>query len=75
MKKLGFILVIISLFNSNSVMSQDKNENCACRSENYNQISCTKNNDGTITQHWEIYNEKNIKIADAFLGNYKKRLN
>ena len=41
----------------------------------YNQISWTMNEDGTVTQLWEIYNEKNSKTDEAFRGIYKKRLN
>ena len=41
----------------------------------YNQISLTKNEDGAVTQLWEIFNEKNSKISEAFSGIYKKRLN
>jgi hypothetical protein len=41
----------------------------------YNQISWTPNEDGSITQLWEIYSEKNIKISEAFKGIYKKKLN
>jgi len=41
----------------------------------YNKISWTVNNDETITQLWEIYNEKDIKISELFKGIYKKTLN
>lgn len=41
----------------------------------YNKISWTSNNDGTITQLWEIYNENDTKISEVFQGIYKKTLN
>jgi len=41
----------------------------------YNQISWTQNNDESVTQLWELYNEKNELITEIFLGIYKKKLN
>ncbi|WP_129367831.1 hypothetical protein [Lutibacter sp. HS1-25] len=41
----------------------------------YNQITWTKNEDGSITQLWEIYDQNELKISDVFLGIYKKTLN
>lgn len=41
----------------------------------YNQISWTLNENNTVTQLWELFNEKNNKISEAFRGIYKKKLN
>jgi len=41
----------------------------------YDQISWTKNKNGTVTQLWEIFNSKDEKITEAFHGIYKKKLN
>jgi len=41
----------------------------------YNQISWIQNEDGSITQLWEIYDEHYIKISEVFKGIYKKTLN
>ncbi|MDX1828936.1 MAG: hypothetical protein R3342_05245 [Lutibacter sp.] len=41
----------------------------------YNQISWKKNKDGSVTQQWDIFNEKGEKTANAFKGIYKKKLN
>lgn len=41
----------------------------------YNQISWIQNEDGSITQLWEIYDEHYIKISEVFQGIYKKTLN
>lgn len=41
----------------------------------YNQISWTLNNDESVTQLWEVFSEKHVKISEAFKGIYKKKLN
>jgi len=41
----------------------------------YNQISWFKNDDGSVTQLWEIYGENKNKISESFRGIYKKKLN
>ena len=38
----------------------------------YNQITWTKNEDGSVTQIWNIFNEKNKMTQEAFRGIYKK---
>lgn len=38
----------------------------------YNQITWVKNDDGTVTQIWEIFNTNNEKLQEAFKGIYKK---
>ena len=38
----------------------------------YNQITWVKNDDGTVTQIWDIFNNKDEKIQEAFKGIYKK---
>ena len=38
----------------------------------YNQITWTKNTDGSVTQVWNIFSEKNKKMQEAFRGIYKK---
>jgi len=38
----------------------------------YNQITWTKNEDGSVTQVWNIFNEKNKMTQEAFRGIYKK---
>ena len=39
----------------------------------YNQITWTKNPDGSVTQKWEIYNSKGELTKKAFLGIYRKK--
>lgn len=67
----GFSLTLKGKYNNgkmvlNSEMLEGKNGNY------YNQITWTKNNDGSVTQTWDIYNEKNEKKREAFKGIYKK---
>ncbi len=38
----------------------------------YNQITWTKNNDGSVTQVWDYLNENHKKIKEVFRGIYKK---
>lgn len=38
----------------------------------YNQITWSKNNDGSVIQRWDILNENNEPIRSAFEGIYKK---
>lgn len=45
------------------------------RGKFYNQISWFENNDGSVTQLWETFNEGNDKIGELFRGIYKKKLN
>jgi hypothetical protein len=39
----------------------------------YNQITWTKNSDGSVTQLWEIFDKKNRRISVAFKGLYKQK--
>lgn len=38
----------------------------------YHQISWTPNDDGTVTQRWDVFNEQDSLLNTAFLGIYKK---
>jgi len=38
----------------------------------YNQITWVKNDDGSVTQIWDIFNNNNEKLQEAFKGIYKK---
>jgi len=38
----------------------------------FNQITWTKNDDGSVTQSWKIIDEKNKMIQETFRGIYKK---
>ena len=38
----------------------------------YNQITWVKNDDGSVTQIWDILNNNNEKLQEAFKGIYKK---
>ncbi len=38
----------------------------------YNQITWVKNTDGSVTQIWDIFDEKNKKTQEAFRDIYKK---
>jgi len=40
----------------------------------YNQITCVKNDDGSVTQIWGIFNNNNEKLQEAFKGIYKKNV-
>lgn len=39
----------------------------------YNQITWTKNSDGSVTQNWEIYNSNGEVTGSAFLGIYRSK--
>lgn len=39
----------------------------------YNQITWTKNEDGSVTQLWELMDEDGKKIGNAFKGIYRKK--
>jgi hypothetical protein len=50
-----------------------KSELVNCPKGNYyNQITWTKNGDGSVTQRWDILNESNQPLSKAFEGIYKK---
>lgn len=38
----------------------------------YHQITWTPNDDGTVTQRWDVFNDKAKLLNTAFLGIYKK---
>lgn len=38
-----------------------------------NRITWTPNDDGSVTQHWEILNKEGLVISEAFKGIYKKK--
>ncbi|MDX5585688.1 MAG: hypothetical protein QNK20_12400 [Aureibaculum sp.] len=40
----------------------------------YNQIAWVKNDNGSVTQIWDIFNNKHEKILEVFKGIYKKLL-
>ena len=40
----------------------------------YNQITWSKNTDGTVTQVWDLVNEKNVILKELFRGIYKKNI-
>lgn len=70
----GYILKLKGNFITNSMILKSdmiKGEN----GNYFNQITLTKNKNETITQLWEVFNEKNVKISEAFKGIYKKKLN
>lgn len=39
----------------------------------YNQITWSKNDDGSVTQLWETYNEENKLLKTLFTGIYRKK--
>ena len=39
----------------------------------YNQVTWTANEDGTVSQLWEIYDQKGKLLTTAFLGIYSKK--
>lgn len=39
----------------------------------YNQITWSKKSDGSIFQHWEVFNENDEKIRSVFQGIYRKK--
>ncbi|PTX41611.1 hypothetical protein C8P64_3109 [Christiangramia gaetbulicola] len=43
------------------------------KGEYYNQITWTKNQDGSITQHWQILDAQENFLSDAFKGVYRKK--
>lgn len=45
------------------------------KGEYYNQITWTKNPDGSVTQLWEIYDKRGNLLNNAFKGIYRKRNN
>jgi len=67
----GFNLVLKGNFsNGKMVLKSDLIE--GQKGAFYNQITWTKNANDSVTQVWEIFNEKNIKTQEAFRGIYKK---
>ena len=38
-----------------------------------NRITWTPNDDGSVTQHWEILNKEGLVISEVFKGIYKKK--
>lgn len=70
----GYVLKLKGRFLNGSMILKSKNiENE--KEIYYNQISWTKNSDNTVTQLWEVFNEKDDKISEAFRRIYKKKLN
>ena len=70
----GYILRLTGNYINNSmVLKSDilKGE----KGNYYNQISWQLNENGTVTQFWEVFDEENNKISEAFRGIYKKKLN
>ena len=70
----GFVLRLKGNYTNGSMVLKSK----LVQGQNgkyYNQISWTLNNDGSVTQLWELFNEKHQKISVAFKGIYKKKLN
>ena len=67
----GFSLVLKGAFKENSMtllselLHNDKGSF-------YNQITWTKNNDGSVTQVWNYLDENRKKIKEVFKGIYKK---
>ena len=39
----------------------------------YNKITWTANDDGSVTQYWEVLNENDERIADVFKGIYRRK--
>ena len=70
----GYILKLKGKFiNGSMILKSDiiKGEN----NNYFNQIRWTKNNNGSVTQLWETFNEDGTKISEVFRGIYKKKLN
>lgn len=70
----GYVLQLKGHFKNNSMVLKSellKGE----KGNYYNQISWITNKNGTVTQLWEIFNEKKEKISESFRGIYKKKLN
>jgi len=44
------------------------------KGKHYNQITWVKNDDGSVTQIWDIFNNKHEKVQEVFKGIYKKLL-
>ena len=43
------------------------------KGEYYNQITWTKNEDGSVTQDWEVYDSQGNLLNEAFKGIYRKK--
>ncbi|MET2986260.1 hypothetical protein [Aureibaculum conchae] len=67
----GFTLVLKGNYSDGKMILKSELQ----KSENgnfYNQITWVKNDDGTVTQIWDVFNEKGIKTKELFRGKYKK---
>lgn len=67
----GFTLVLKGNYSDGkmilkSELQKNKNGNF------YNQITWVKNDDGTVTQIWDIFDEKGKNTKELFRGKYKK---
>jgi hypothetical protein len=67
----GFSLVLKGNF-INGKMILKSNLLDGQKGKYYNQITWVKNDDNTVTQTWDILNEKGEKTQEAFKGIYKK---
>ena len=67
----GFSLVLKGNYKNGKMVLKSKLLN-GKNGKYYNQITWTKNPDGTVTQVWDIFDEKNKKVQEAFKGIYKK---
>lgn len=67
----GFSLVLKGNYSDGKMILKSD----VLKSENgnyYNQITWVKNEDGTVTQIWDIFDENGKKTKELFRGKYKK---
>lgn len=69
----GNILRLKGNINENGAMVMKSHLVSGPNGKFYNKITWTKNKDGSVTQIWEILNQKNESISQAFEGIYKKK--
>ncbi|WP_420552491.1 hypothetical protein [Tenacibaculum aiptasiae] len=70
----GFSLELKGQYDANKMVLKSK----LIKSQNgdfYNQITWTKNSDGTVTQIWDYIDKNHKKIKEVFKGIYKKQEN
>jgi len=68
----GNILKLKGNINSDGAMVLKSKLEKSSKGNYYNQIIWSKNDDGSVTQQWDILNKNNETISQAFEGIYRK---
>lgn len=71
---IGYVLRLRGNIDKNGAMVLKSKLKQGPKGRYYDQISWSKNEDGSVTQLWQIFNEQGKIIKTSFEGIYKKRL-